>query len=117
MKKPDVYTYVWNTVRKMGFKRDNFRIFYLADVVELTISEGNTVSDMFFEFNIALTTKREPNRHWGGDISTLKLDNSYDENILYPVFNTWLESVLASEELKLYTRSVKIKRICSKLEI
>ena len=117
MEEPDIYKYVQRVAKKYGFKEKNFRIFYLANVIELTVSRGNTVGNKEFEFNIALTTNRELGYAWGGDLSHLKLDKSFDENILYPVFDTWIESVLKSKELQLYMRAVKIKKLCSRLEI
>jgi hypothetical protein len=117
MKEPDIYKYVEKAAKKYGFKQKNFRIFYLASVLELTVSRGNTVDNKEFEFTFSLIPNRLPGYSWGGYISNLKLDKSLDENILYPVFDTWLDSVLKSKELQLYMRSIKIKRICSKLEI
>lgn len=117
MEEPDIYKHVQKVVKKYGFKKENFRIFYLANVIELTVDRGNTVGNKEFVFNIALITNRQPGRYWGGDISNLKLDESYDEKILYPVFDAWLDAVLSIDELKLYMRSVKIKKVCSKLEM
>jgi hypothetical protein len=37
MEEPDIYKHVQKVVKKYGFKKENFRIFYLANVIELTV--------------------------------------------------------------------------------
>ena len=115
MEEPDIYKYVQKVAKKYGFKQHNFRIFYLANVIELTVSRGNQVGNKEFDFNISLITNRKPGYSWGGYLSSLKLDNSYDENIIYTVFDAWLYAVLSLDEVKLYMRSIKIKKLCSNL--
>lgn len=117
MESEDIYPYVRKVVKRYGFKEYNFRIFVLANEIELTVSTGNRVGDKEFEFNISLLSNRLPGYNWGGDVSNLKIDKCDKESVIFTVFETWLDSVLQLDEVKVYMRSVKINTICSKLEI
>ena len=111
MKEPDIYKYVWSVVKKYGFKKHNFRMFHLDNRFEIQITRGNQVGNKIFEFEFSDMSKRKPNYQWGGYISKMKLEESFDEKILYSTFDAWLKSIFESEELHPYMRSLKIKRI------
>jgi len=113
MKEPNIYKYVSQEVRKYGFKKDYAGgiSYYLDNRFELKVSRGRQVNNKIFEFEFSDMSKREPNYHWGGYISKMKLEESFDEKILYSTFDAWLKSIFESEELHPYMRSLKIKRI------
>lgn len=115
MKEPDIYNYVWSVVKKYGFKKHNSRIFHLNDRYEITVSRGRQVGNKEFEFEFSDMTKRELGYNWGGYISTMKLDKSYNEKIIYSTFDAWLSGVFQIDELQLYMRSLKIKKLKEKI--
>ena len=116
MKEPDIYKYVWSVVKKYGFKKHNFRMFHLDNRFEIQISRGNQVGNKVFEFEFSDMSKRQPNYQWGGYISKMSLKESFNENILYSTFNTWLKSIFELDELQPYLRSLKIKKINNKFK-
>lgn len=111
MKEPDIYKYVEKVTKKYGFKKHNFRIFYLNGIFELTISRGVQIDNTEFKFEFSNIEKQIQIYHQGGYISILKLDKNLNENILYSTFDAWLKSVFQLEELQPYIRSLKINKL------
>jgi len=108
----EIIKFIEPILKSYGFKRDRYTIlFHLDDTIELRVETGNTVGNKIMKFELSDMSKREPGYHWGGYVSELKLDHSFDKNILCSTFTAWLNSIFELEEMQPYARSLKIKKI------
>ena len=98
--------------KKYGFKKEKYSPrFWLDKRFELKTSTGNQVGSEKLEFELSDATKRYPGCHWGGYISELQLDYSFDNNIILSTFGAWMQAIFELEEMQPYTRSLKIKKL------